>query len=104
MPDAKVKVFNLEQEAADAVRAGKVDAFVYDFPYNATYVAMHGEADVIFLDEPFTDEPIAFAIRKDDPEFLDWLNAFLARLKADGRFDAIHAKWFGSNAWFDRYR
>jgi polar amino acid transport system substrate-binding protein len=81
-----------------------VDAFVYDRPFNATFVAMHGAHGVVFLDEPFTDEAIAFAIRKDDPDFLTWLNTFLAKLRADGRYDEIHRRWFESTDWFDLYR
>jgi len=47
---------------------------------------------LIFLDKPFTKEPIAWAIRKNDPDFMKFLNDFLAKLKADGRFDKILSK------------
>ena len=104
MPEAEYRPYSSELEAAAAVAEGSVDAFVYDRPFNATFVAMHGAQDVVFLDEPFTDEAIAFAIRKDDPDFLAWLNAFLAEIRADGRYDRIRAKWFESTGWFDRYR
>jgi len=52
----------------------------------------------------FTDEAIAFAIRKDDPDFLAWLNAFLSELRADGRYESIRSRWFESTDWFDLYR
>ena len=104
MPKANYLPFDSEMEAARAVAKGDVDAFVYDQPFNATFVAMHGAQDVIFLDEPFTDEAIAFAIRKDDPDFLSWLNSFLEKLKDDGRYDKIHRKWFETTGWFDQYR
>jgi polar amino acid transport system substrate-binding protein len=104
MPEASYRPFDSELKAARAVARGEVDAFVYDRPFNATFVAMHGADDVIFLDEPFTDEAIAFAIRKDDPDFLEWLNVFLAKLRADGRYDKIRSKWFESTDWFDLYR
>ena len=81
-----------------------MDAFVYDRPFNATFVAMHGDQGLVFLDEPFTDEAIAFAIRKDDPAFRDWLNGFLGEIRADGRYQKIFAKWFESTDWFDFYR
>ena len=55
-------------------------------------------------DEPFTGEALAFAIRKDDPDFLAWLNEFLARLNADGRYERIRGKWFESTDWFSHYR
>jgi polar amino acid transport system substrate-binding protein len=104
LPKANYLPFDSELEAARAVAKGDVDAFVYDQPFNATFVAMHGAQDVIFLDEPFTDEAIAFAIRKDDPDFLEWLNAFLSELRAGGRYEKIRSKWFESTDWFDLYR
>lgn len=104
MPKADYRPFNSEMAAATAVANGDVDAFVYDRPFNATFVAMHGAQDVVFLDQPFTDEAIAFAIRKDDPDFLEWLNAFLSELRADGRYDTMRSKWFESTDWFDLYR
>ncbi len=104
MPEASYLPFDSELTAAKAVASGEVDAFVYDRPFNATFIAMHGDEDVAFLDEPFTDEAIAFAIRKNDPDFLDWLNAFLAKLRSDGRYDKLRSKWFESTDWFDLYR
>ena len=66
--------------------------------------AMFGGEGVVFLDQPFTYEAIAFAIRKDNPDFLAWLNAFLSKLRADGRYSKIRSKWFESTDWFDLYR
>ena len=103
LPMANYQPFDRESAAADAVAEGKVDAFVYDRPFHATYIAMHGGTDLVFLDEPFTDEAIAFAIRKEDPAFLEWLNGFLEKIRADGRYDQIHKKWFESSDWFDFY-
>ena len=104
LPEADYRPFDTEMAAAAAVAKGDVDAFVYDRPFNATFVAMQGGQGLVFLDEPFTDEAIAFAIRKDDPAFLDWLNTFLGEIKADGRYEKIFAKWFESTDWFDFYR
>jgi polar amino acid transport system substrate-binding protein len=81
------------------VLEGTADAFVYDFPFNAVFRALHPSNELVFLDEPFTEEPIAWAIRKNDPDFMKFLNGFLARLKADGRFDQIYFKWFLSSTW-----
>ncbi|HSO20149.1 MAG TPA: transporter substrate-binding domain-containing protein, partial [Desulfosarcina sp.] len=63
------------------------------------FAAMHPSAPLVFLDEPFTEEPIAWAIRKSDPAFMGFLNSFLAQLKADGRFDDIYTKWFVRTDW-----
>ena len=92
--------FDTELEGAMAVIKGEADAFVYDLPYNVVFMAMHGEDDLVFLDKPFTVEPLAWGIRKNDPDFLKWLNKFLKELKEDGRYDRIHKKWFIDSEWF----
>jgi len=100
LPNATYKPFDTEVEAATEVLEGRADAFVYDLPYTTAFYAMQGGRNLVLLDEPFTTEPLAWAIRKGDPDFLKWLNSFLAEIRQDGRYDAIHARWFGSTDWF----
>jgi polar amino acid transport system substrate-binding protein len=83
---------------------GKADAFVYDFPYNSVFMAMHGKDKLVFLDKPFTREELAWAIRKNDPDFLKWLNNFLEELKSNNRYDTIYKKWFKNTNWFKYVR
>jgi polar amino acid transport system substrate-binding protein len=97
---ATYETVDTEMEGAMRVLGGTADAFVYDFPFNAVFSAMHPSDQLIFLDEPFTKEPIAWAIRKNDPDFLKFLNGFLQDIKKDGRFDKIYNKWFISTDWF----
>ncbi len=99
IPRATYMPVNTETEGAMRVLEGKADAFVYDLPFNAVFKAMHPSASLIFLDEPFTEEPIAWAIRKNDPDFLKFLNQFLAQIKADGRFETIYNRWFVETDW-----
>lgn len=99
IPNAKYLSYETEQEAVMETINGKVDAFIYDLPFNAIAAAQKGEGKLVFLDEPFTKEPIAWAVRKGDPDFLNWLNNFLEQLKYDGVYDKIYAKWFKRNDW-----
>ena len=99
LPRATYMPVNTEMDGAKRGLVGTADAFVYDLPFNAVFMAMHPSAGLIFLDQPFTREPIAWAIRKNDPEFLTYLNDFLARMKADGRFDRIYNRWFKETDW-----
>lgn len=99
IPKATYKSFEAEHEAALEVVNGTADAFVYDLPYCVVFMAQQGEGKLIFLDEPFTFEPLAWAINKGDPDFLNWLNNFLRQIKNDGRYDAIYDKWIKSTAW-----
>ncbi len=100
MPLAKRNAFEDEQVAIQEVIQGKADAFVYDHPMCAVNNAKY-PGKFIFLDEPFTYEPLGWAIRKGDPDFLNWLNNFLRQIKGDGTYDDIYNKWFLSNEWLE---
>ncbi len=99
IPKATYVTANTEIEGATRVLEGKADAFVYDFPFNAVFMALNPSNTLVFLSEPFTNEPIAWAIRKNDMDFMKFLNDFLNRMKADGRFDKIYQKWFLNSEW-----
>lgn len=98
MPTARVQLFESEAGAVNEVTAGRADAFVYDLPFNAIYFARN-KGKLVFLDTPFTHERLGWAVRKGDPDFLNWLNNFLAQIKGDGRYDAIYQRWFKDGAW-----
>ena len=100
IPKATYETADTEIEGAMRVLEGTADAFVYDYPFNAVFRALNPSNQLAFLDEPFTKEPIAWAIRKNDPDFMKFLNDFLLRMKADGRFDRIYHKWFLSMDWY----
>lgn len=99
IPDATYEAADTEWEGAMRVLDGKADAFVYDFPFNAVFSALHPSGQLVFLDEPFTEEPIAWAIRKNDPDFMKFLNDFLEEIQKDGRFDKMYHKWFEQTDW-----
>lgn len=96
---AKYISFETEQEGVMDLVNGKIDAFVYDLPYMAIANAQKSEGKLIFLDQPFTYEPLGWAIRHGNADFLNWLNNYLAQMKNDGTYDKIYEKWFLSNEW-----
>ena len=104
IPKATYETAGTEIAGALRVLKGTADAFVYDLPFNAVFIAMHPSDQLIFLAKPFTKEPIAWAIRKNDPDFLKFLNSFLEDIKKDGRFDKIYNKWFINTDWFKHAR
>lgn len=97
---AKIDLYDTSADAALQVANGKADAFVYDLPYNALYEAQH-KGKVIHLDESFTFEPLGWAVRKGDPDFLNFLNNYLQQIKGDGTYQRIYDKWFKSDKWLD---
>jgi len=100
IPKCTYKSFETETEAALEVVAGKADAYVYDKPNCVVFMAEQGAGKLIFLDEPFTYEPLAWAIQKGDPDFLNWLNNFLQQYKNDGRYENTYNKWILSTDWY----
>ena len=99
IPKATYKSFETETEAFLEVLNGRADAYVYDLPNCIYLYAQQGKGKVVFLDKPFTYEPLAWAIRKGDPDFLNWLNNFLELCKNDGRYDRIYNKWITGTEW-----
>ena len=99
MPKATYKSFQSEAEAGLEVINGKADALVYDLPYCGFLYGSQGKGKTIFLDEPFTYEPLAWAVNKGDPDFLNWLNNFLRQTKGDGFYDRLYQKWIIGSDW-----
>ena len=95
---AKLRLFETESDSAIEVMNGKADAFVYDLPFNAVY-ASQNPGKLNHIDQPFTYEPLAWGVRKGDPDFLNWLNNYMRQIRGDGTYDKIYAKWFESSAW-----
>ena len=96
---AKYNGFDNEQEAVLDVVNGKADAFIYDAPYNVVAVNKAGAGKLVYLDEPFTYEPLAFGLKKGDYDSINWINNWLQQIRHDGTYDRLHAKWFKSTAW-----
>lgn len=97
---AKIDLYDTSADAALQIANGQADAFVYDLPYNAMYEARH-EGKVIHLDQSFTFEPLGWAVRRGDADFLNFLNNFLRQVKGDGTYQRIYDKWFKSDKWVD---
>lgn len=99
IPRAKYISYETEQEGILELVNGKIDAFIYDLPYNAAAFVQRGQDKLVHLDKPFTYEPIAWAVRKGDYDFINWLNNFLNQARNDGTYEKIYEKWFQDDAW-----
>ncbi len=99
---AKIRTFDTEADAVQELLNGKADAFVYDKPYNAMFMAKRGGKGIVFWDKDLTFEPLGWAVRKGDPDFLNWLDNFLNQIKHDGTYEKIYNKWFKNISWLKR--
>jgi polar amino acid transport system substrate-binding protein len=99
VPKATYKGFESEAEAGLEVINGKADALIYDLPFVGFMYASQGKGKTVLLDKPFTYEPLAWAINKGDPDFLNYLNNFLRQCKGDGFYDKVYNKWIKGSDW-----
>ena len=99
IPNAKYISYETEQEGVLELVNGKIDAFIYDLPYNAVAVSQKGQGKIVHLDTPFTFEPLAWAVRKGDADILNWMENFMYQIRNDGTYDKIYKKWFQDDAW-----
>ena len=102
---AKIITFETESDAAAEVLSGRADAFVYDQPFNILFMSDKGKDKLVHLDTPLTYEPLGWAIRKGDPDFLNWLNNFLRQVKEDkvvNFYDNLNEKWLRDTDWLKR--
>ncbi len=102
---AKVVTFETESEAVSEVLNGRAAAFINDQPYNTVFMDGKGKNTLIHMDKPLTYEPLAFGIRKGDPDFLNWLNNFLRQIKEDkvvNLHEKLYKKWFVDTRWLNK--
>lgn len=76
-----------------ALDSGQIDAILQDLPVNVERVKEMGTTAVTAVFE--TDEFYGFATSFDNTELMDALNATLAAMQEDGRYDAVFEKYFG---------
>lgn len=93
IPKATLRLFKTEAEGALQVANGVADAFIYDEPQVRVFAAKYKDK-TMGIYEPITYEPLAWAIRKGDVDFLNWLNNFLRQARGDGRWEQLKQKWF----------
>ncbi|MBU3874451.1 basic amino acid ABC transporter substrate-binding protein [Faecalicatena sp. AGMB00832] len=93
--DAEVERYNKGFEAVQALQQGKIDAVVIDGEPAKEFVK---EAeDLKILDEAFTEEEYAIAVKKGNDELKDKINEALASLKDSGKLDEIVAKYISAD-------
>lgn len=93
-PGVKLVEVEKNDQMFNLVAIGRADAAVTGLPAAYQYVRTRGGLKV--LPEQLTTEAYGMAVRKDQPELTAALNKALAKLKADGTYDAIVKKWFSN--------
>src|SRR5207249_11013507 len=91
-PNATRVKFGRVSEAVLAVKGGRADGYVHD---DIVILSLVKETpDLKAVGTPFMPRPYGIAVRKGDLDFVKWVNAQLAAMKADGTSDRLWKKYF----------
>ncbi|WP_157264450.1 basic amino acid ABC transporter substrate-binding protein [Azohydromonas aeria] len=92
-----IKRFESTPLALKELESGGVDAVVADNGVVIHYVANNAGVGFKTVSDPsFPSEQYGIAVRKGNTAVLDMLNQGLSGIRADGTYDRIYAKYFGS--------
>lgn len=100
LPNAEIRLFDDEGQALQEVLNGQADALVASQPFPEFQVLKY--PDKIYLPlsgATFTREPIGFAIRKGDADFLNYLDNWIRVKNADGWLMERYRYWFTTDDW-----
>jgi polar amino acid transport system substrate-binding protein len=85
--------FPNQKEALKALIAGRIDVFVHDAPIVLMMAAQHQSEGVKPLPVMFSEEFLAWGLRKDDPDLVEAVNAFIDQAKQKGTMQTTIKRW-----------
>lgn len=85
------------EEAFQALREGKCEAFINDRPVNLYYAAKNHLDDVQDLGVVLTAADYGIAVKKGNERVLKMINHGIDRIRNTGKYVEIHRKWFVQN-------
>jgi polar amino acid transport system substrate-binding protein len=99
MPRAELRLFDEEAQAYQELLNGRVHAVVGSAPTPALQALKHPDRLFLPFQETFTREPIGFAVRKGDPDTLNYLDNWIRVVEAEGWLRERKRYWFETNEW-----
>jgi cyclohexadienyl dehydratase len=88
LKQAKMVVVRPPQTREQELEAGRVDVFMTDYPYSRRLLDNADWARLIAPTSAYHVLPYAYAVKPGDDEWLKRVDAFVARIKRDGRLAA----------------
>ncbi len=93
-PDAQIQQMTLATDAAMAIKAHKIDGFVYD--KSVLLNLQHNNPDLLILDQPIARLDIAAVTRLDNQALMTEVNRILSDLRTEGVLAGLRHKWIDS--------
>ncbi|MDJ0780600.1 MAG: transporter substrate-binding domain-containing protein [Desulfosarcinaceae bacterium] len=102
MPKAQIRQFDSESQVYQELINGRVHAAVGSAPTPAFHAIKHADKLFMPLAENFTREPIGFAVRKGDPDTLNFFNNWINYVASEGWLKERKRYWFETKDWEDQ--
>ncbi|NDV27915.1 transporter substrate-binding domain-containing protein [Desulfovibrio sp. JC010] len=99
LPKANILKFNDEAASIQELLNGKAACLVASNPLPENLVKKYPGKLYLPLKSDFTSEPIGFAVRKGDPDFLNYLNNWIRVCNSEGWLEARYNYWFKTEDW-----
>lgn len=103
-PKATLRLFEKETQCMQELLSGRVHAFVASAPLPAHSAVEHADKLFLPVEGTFTAEPVAFAVRKGDPDTLNVLNNWIRQKTAQGWLAERKHYWFNTLDWASRLK
>jgi polar amino acid transport system substrate-binding protein len=98
-PKASIKLFSEEAKAEEALVKGLLHGYVRAEPV-PRFLALKYPKDVdVPIAKPLVATREAFAVRRGDHDFINYLNAWIVAREADVWLMSTHKYWFESLSW-----
>lgn len=97
--NAKLIEVDNYDEAVKMVINEKADGMIADMPACTLAVLRYPDAGLTTLKKPLNVEPIGIAIDKDDAQFLNLVQNFVAAYEKSGLLQALRKRWFEEKGW-----
>ncbi len=99
MPKARTRLFDDESQAIQELLLGRVHAVVASAPLPAYQAIANPDRLFLPMQGEFTKEPIGFAVRKGDPDSLNFLDNWIRVVEAEGWLKERKHYWFETRDW-----
>ncbi|MEZ5862345.1 MAG: transporter substrate-binding domain-containing protein, partial [Geminicoccaceae bacterium] len=102
LPNARILQFDEDGAAIQEVLNGNADATIASEPSPSRYALEYPDQLYIPIDDLFSVTAEAFALRKGDPDALNFFNNWIAINWRNGFLEERHNYWFRTQDWADQ--
>lgn len=88
-----INAFVNQEKALKALMAGRIDVFVHDAPMVLMMAARNQAEGVRPLPVMLNEEYLAWGVKKDDPDLVNSVNAFIDQANRQGKMQIVIKRW-----------